>query len=553
MGSQIGFEKLASVSWYYVASLLIIGLYFKFNRFWSIRNLDLILIVLLAPGALMVTHGQKLRSEYYDAHVEQMADFRMPADDARQTSIADPSGSLLANPESANQENQAPPRDSKSPDSKGEPDSQGEKKSSSNQSSPVRERVDRAELLVELRQQRPADSPFMEDPEFAFNVRLERNGYLWLFGFGLLLLIRILLDPGFRRRPMLESNLSVGGLVFLGCSMLAFVIIDVAQSQPVSDSTDGARHMVKMVNREAVDGEEGEIYYQHGPGFALMHIFPAIPTFVSASGEFKVPESDSDEAGSGRQLEITTKILAIISLLGIVAGIVLIGYWHFGNFHLGVTVATLYLMLPFTADTAGLVFHVLPALLIVWAIVIYKRPYLSGFLIGLAAGVFYYPLFLLPLWFSFYWERGRVRFLLGFLVSVLLVIGSLVFVSRDFAHFTYHLQRIFGFWLPKVVGVRGVWAVGWDPWFRLPLLAGFFGLSFSFALWPIRKDLGVLISCTAAVMMALQFCHGFGGGMYIAWYLPLFLLTVFRPSLEDRVAINDINEKWFIKNLTATK
>ena len=34
----------------YLASLLIIGLYFKFGRFWSVRNLDLVLLILLAPG-----------------------------------------------------------------------------------------------------------------------------------------------------------------------------------------------------------------------------------------------------------------------------------------------------------------------------------------------------------------------------------------------------------------------------------------------------------------------------------------------------------------------
>jgi hypothetical protein len=40
-------------------------------------------------------------------------------------------------------------------------------------------------------------------------------------------------------------------------------------------------------------------------------------------------------------------------------------------------------------------------------------------------------------------------------------------------------------------------------------------------------------------MLAAQFWHGYedGGGMYMAWYLPLLLLTIFRPNLEDRIAI----------------
>ena len=37
-------------------------------------------------------------------------------------------------------------------------------------------------------------------------------------------------------------------------------------------------------------------------------------------------------------------------------------------------------------------------------------------------------------------------------------------------------------------------------------------------------------------MVAAQFWHGYGGGLYIAWFLPLLLLTIFRPNLQDRVA-----------------
>jgi hypothetical protein len=51
------------------------------------------------------------------------------------------------------------------------------------------------------------------------------------------------------------------------------------------------------------------------------------------------------------------------------------------------------------------------------------------------------------------------------------------------------------------------------------------------------------------MMVAVQFWHGFGdgGGRYMAWYLPLLLMTVFRPNLEDRVALTVLGEGWFIK------
>src|SRR5262245_48989538 len=54
--SEILFQyyKIHPTTWVYVSSLLIIAVYFKFNRFWSVRNLDLMMLILLAPGMLMV-------------------------------------------------------------------------------------------------------------------------------------------------------------------------------------------------------------------------------------------------------------------------------------------------------------------------------------------------------------------------------------------------------------------------------------------------------------------------------------------------------------------
>ena len=51
------------------------------------------------------------------------------------------------------------------------------------------------------------------------------------------------------------------------------------------------------------------------------------------------------------------------------------------------------------------------------------------------------------------------------------------------------------------------------------------------------------MSCSAAVMVATQFWMARGGGVHLAWYLPLLLLTVYRPNLEDRVALNAIGPR----------
>ncbi len=509
----LGFEKLASTTWYYLASLLVIGLFFKFNRFWSVRNADLVLLILLAPGVILVTQGRNARLEFIREYPASAIDeIQDPQEKAVETS----------KPIQDETTNGGPPETTRPFDS-----------------------TDK--LLAEKRAATvaPALSKFMEFEKFRRYVAIERNGFIWLFVFGLLLMIRMLLDSSFVRRPLLEPNLTVAGLVFLGVSLLVILLTDVARNPPEQDKS-GAKRALQIAKGEAIHEDE-ETYNQHGPGYALMHILPAIPTFVEPDGTITGPAETETPEGS-YQLEFITKAMALLSQLFIVTAIVLIGHRHFNNLNLGMSVATLYLMLPYTADMAGRVFHLLPALLLIWAVVCYRNPYFAGGFIGLAAGVFYYPMFLLPLWISFYWDRGRYRFLLGFLIAFSVVVSSLIFVSQDTDDFFRQLRLIFGFWLPKVTDVRGIWALGWDPWFRLPFLVGFFGLCFSFAFWPIRKNLGTLISCTAAIMLALQFCHGFGGGTFISWYLPLVLITFFRPNLEERLAESDVSEKLFSKS-----
>ena len=53
------YEKIQGSTWAYLSSLLMLALFFKFNRFWSFRNLDLILIILLVPGLLMCEAGRQ--------------------------------------------------------------------------------------------------------------------------------------------------------------------------------------------------------------------------------------------------------------------------------------------------------------------------------------------------------------------------------------------------------------------------------------------------------------------------------------------------------------
>jgi hypothetical protein len=43
--------------------------------------------------------------------------------------------------------------------------------------------------------------------------------------------------------------------------------------------------------------------------------------------------------------------------------------------------------------------------------------------------------------------------------------------------------------------------------------------------------------CSAILLIGTQFWMAHQGGLYMAWYLPILIITLFRPNLEDRVAV----------------
>jgi hypothetical protein len=430
------YERLDPTSWIYLSSLLTIALYVKFGRLWSIRNLDLIGLIFLAPGLLLVKYGADL-------------------------------------------------------------------------------------------------APFDTQASLIGHV-----GHIWLIVVSALFLVRLLLDTSMVRRPLLEPNLSVGGMTFLGISLLVFLMANVITGRPGVHDLAGSKRAAELSSLEASPAEINTLK-THGPGFPLLYLLPHIST------EKLLKEAGTDEGDAVADLQqpaqmvhaVTARVVAILSQIMIVLGMALIGLRHFDNIKTGIAAATLYMLLPYTAMWTGSVTHALPGALLVWAIVAYRRPLIAGMMLGLAFGTIYYPLFLLPLWMSFYWRRGLVRFLSGAVAMVALLVVTLAITSVDAAMFFARLQQMFGARFPIGEDVVGIWKY-WNDVYRYPILAGFIFLSLAFAIWPAQKNLGTLMSGSAALMLGTQFWHAHSGGLALAWYLPLLLMTIFRPNLEDRVALS---------------
>ena len=431
------YYRVNPTTWFYLSSLLSIALFFKFNRLWSMRNLDLVGLILFAPGLLAVEYGGYKAS----AAAQQM-------------------------------------------------------------------------------------------------------GFLWIFAVTAAFLVRMLFDSLMVRRPLLEPNLTVGGLTFLGVSLLVFLLANVITTRPQRDDVAGAAAATRLETREAnVDADQ---LARLGPGYPLLFLLPQISTQRIFSPDATAEGGDAAE-GSRRVLhETTARVMAILSQVAIVAGMIAIGWLHFENARLGIAAAVLYLLLPYTAIMTGRVDHALPGALLVWAAAAYRRPLVSGGLIGLAIGTIYYPVFLLPLWCSFYWERGIRRFLLGVSAALALLVFALWFTSPSTGVFLGQLRQMFGWIFPNEVSLEGFWALPFnDAVFRLPVLAAFIAMMATLAIWPSPKNLGTLLSGSAAVLLGSQFWKAHNGGLFMAWFMPLLLLVVFRPNLENRVALLVLDAEWF--------
>lgn len=418
--------ELTPTTWAYLSALLIVGTYFKFHRFWSVRNLDLVGLIFFSPGISLVFHG------------------------------------LIRH-------------------------------------SPV---------LVHI-------------------------GYTWLFVVGAFFTVRLFLDPLMVRRPLLEPNLNASGLAFTGAALLVFLVgSTIVNEQPL--------RLERVQMKEAANRWQSP----GSTGFYYLASFPNTWEEIEEVPDIQHPLWRYPSLGA--QIA-TARTVGIVALLMLTLGIVAVGFRHFDNIQTGVAAAALFLLTPYIGQFAGRIDHLAPGALLVWAVVAYRRPLIAGILMGLAGGLIFYPLFLLPLWCSFYWRRGLLRFSYGAAGALVLLVLLAASWSSDLAAFGFQLRQMLGGTLFHQPGASGFWS-GYGPdhaihlGYRVPVLAVFMVMAGSLGLWPAQKNLGTLLSCSATLMLATQFFHLNEGGLYMAWYLPLMVLTIFRPNLEDRVAVSAVIE-----------
>jgi hypothetical protein len=218
-----------------------------------------------------------------------------------------------------------------------------------------------------------------------------------------------------------------------------------------------------------------------------------------------------------------------------------------------------FLLLPDSPLGLDRGYHAWPMALVVWAIFTYRRPMLAGAFLGVSCGTAFFLIVTLPVWWSFYYNRGAGRFLLSFILSAALGLGAL------------------GGWLwingELPAGLQSDWTrFGWQPWkrpdpatpgfwqdipsqrvaympaaYRVPVFLASMALVVMSAFWPSPKNLAHVLALSAATLISIQFWYADRGGVYVLWYLPLLLLMVFRPNLASSQPPQPPTDDWLAR------
>jgi hypothetical protein len=344
-------------------------------------------------------------------------------------------------------------------------------------------------------------------------------GYIWLLCGSAYFLVRCLLDLALVQRPALTPNLNFGGLAWMAGTLLVCLTAVAFRSDGVHQQNESAAGPAPNV-RDSVADKVGR-------------------------------ESAALEIGQRSLGAWTRRAMAVVCHLIVCIGLVLFCKLHFQDGLAGMAAATFYMLLPYTGHYVPHLAHVWPSALVVWALVAYRQPLLSGTLLGLAAGTIYFPALLLPLWLSFYRGRGVGRFALGFFGTAGLALGltGLILLWSDDLGNTIADAIRSSDWQPWIrPQAEGIWqGIHWA--YRFPIFVIYLTFVCVTAFWPNPKNLGHVLALSAAVFIGVQFWYADKGGQYILWYLPFLLLVVFRPNLSEHRPLPIVAETDWMRRL----
>ncbi|MDR2117570.1 MAG: hypothetical protein LBP87_14430 [Planctomycetaceae bacterium] len=507
--------EMLPTTWFYVSALIILALFFKFNRFWSVRNLDLIGLVLLTPGLLMLAMRNDQWGYAWLFGVGFFLVIRLIFDNLMvRRPLLEPNltpGGLtfacfflvffIVAAITIN-------------------------------------RGDQIDTVRTVRLEQILTTRHLHH-HIGMNPTTLTIPYEELAN----------LPPGFR--PFLAFSERTN-LALAPPDKIREEIIHPTLPLPLSVDTDDPHILVWTDGDIATTLLKTENVQKPPinpiPPATLLSETPTTSNSLNVPSNttlrIEAESSPSIQTAAALRPNLSTLSLimsaALLGHLAIVFGFLYIGHCHFGNIQTGIACATLYLLHPYTNQMVGRLDHLIPAALILWSVALYRRPFFAGFSLGISIALVFYPICLIPLWCSFYWKRGWISFLIGVVFVLIFFAVLLLFSPIELGSYREQLIHMLGKSSLRIFSnPDGFWEY-YDLIYRVPLLAIFFVLCFGMILWPSHKHLATLLSCSSLLLLGVQFWQLHQGGLYMAWYLPMLILTIFRPNLEDRTAQSSV-------------
>jgi hypothetical protein len=357
-------------------------------------------------------------------------------------------------------------------------------------------------------------------------------GSVTLLGLTLFLLVRLIFDESLTRRPRLEQNLNQAGLTFLCIPAFAIPMIGVFLHNPPDHNIKALEHGRALLERREVNEEpveDGE--KQPAPTETL--IAAGSTAVVQLSGNLD-RDANGDYSSPTSVERWLARILIVVAHTMVVLGLLHIGRQHFASLQLGISMSCLYLLLPCTAVKVHELNQVLPAACLIWAISSYRHPIVAGILLGLASGTLFFAAFLLPLWAVFYGRKGGFRFVVSVMGVTAVLISSLLLTSGDANSFFSKLVTTANWTVYRLLDdtMTGSDVSLGQLFTRIPMAAVFFVMLTAMTVLPRPRNLENLLANSTSLIVAAQLWYPDDIGTYVLWYLPLFLLVIFRPRLD---------------------
>ena len=558
--------EMLPTTWFYLSSLMIVAVFFRFNRVFSVRNLDILALISLTPGLIYVAMGSAPQGYLWLALIGACVFARLVFDSLlRRRPMLEPNmnvagltfscvaasafivpnlwlnrGDFSESPRAWRLEQILTAADSNDENAVSVEERPGYR--------PFLRATERASRFFA-----PSDEAWIRAASSSATETTNAESALYFFGTA----IRVdgapkRSDDGERTSRAMRAMRWAAGRG----GENEFATVDLADGEEVAAPTTEFVGAPVAPTAPVAPSALGGVEKASAAASASAPIPEPIPTplprdvyrltpsdgTTNAQAPTYLDGEEEPNAAGGRtpSFEQTALILSVGALqIGIVVLLILIGRFHLGSTQTGLSAALLYLLLPYVNQFSACLDHIVPALGILTAVLFYRRPVVSGFALGAAGALAFYPFFLLPLWFGFYWKRGAARFAIGTSAAVLTFAVALLATTSAGENYGSALAAMLGRRSIFLASADGLWEY-WPRFYRIPLISLFGVFCVGYALWPPRKDLATLISGSAALMLAVQIWMGYRGGLYMAWYLPLAALTVFRPNLYDRVATTTV-------------